>query len=77
MSHNSYSDQDLDFPSAVEAEEHHEWYCDWPGCDQSHSGDGEFTDLWDDAKKAGWRCYKNKLDDWKHFCQKHAKERNI
>lgn len=45
--------------------------CDAPGCRESYDGLGEFTDVWADARDAGWRAVKCGRK-WKHLCPEHC-----
>jgi predicted RNA-binding Zn-ribbon protein involved in translation (DUF1610 family) len=29
---------------------------------------GDFQDAWQSAKDDGWRCFKNRDDEWEHRC---------
>lgn len=34
------------------------------------SASRDFTESWEDAKRSGWRCFRNKKGDWEHKCPK-------
>ena len=73
MSHTQYDSADPDFPSSSE-EVTHLFECDADGCAAQHEGEGEFTEVWADAKSEGWRCRKVG-GEWEHYCPKCARFR--
>ena len=74
MSH--YQDcGDPDFPSAQDGESH-TFECDHPECTATHEGGGTFSEVWEDAKVNGWRCFKNDKDEWAHVCPLHRRTRH-
>ena len=41
--------------------------CD--NCDEEYKlAGGDFKETWEAAKADGWRCFKNKDDQWEHRC---------
>ncbi len=58
--------------------EGHTFECDAKGCMEAYSGIGTFQDVWEEAKRHGWRCVPKKIGfkvaEWKHLCSRHTEE---
>lgn len=67
MSYEKYGNSDPDFPSAQDNITSR-FSCDFPGCTEMFEKDGDFQAVWAEAKRAGWRCFKNKQEKWEHRC---------
>lgn len=50
----------------------HEFSCDYPGCNETYVGDGDFRDVWDEARDDGWRCFENDGGEFEHRCPEHV-----
>lgn len=46
----------------------HEFECDSPHCEETFSGEGTFKEVWDEAKRDGWKAKKDDDDVWCHYC---------
>lgn len=71
MSHESYCGHDWDSPFADDDQEHL-FECDVDGCANSYEGRGKLSEVWEEAKCDGWRCFKNQSDKWEHRCPEHV-----
>lgn len=53
----------------------HEFMCDAKGCTENFSAVGIFTEVWEDAKREGWRTFPvetEKGKTWYHVCPNHS-----
>lgn len=70
------TNNDPDFPSAADVELHL-FGCDAPKCDDTYEAEGSFSEVWEAAKKIGWRAQARAIagserSEWLHYCPRHA-----
>ena len=62
--------------SDFNSQEIHGFSCNHAGCDEEFKERGSFQEVWDEARRDGWRACK--VDgEWRHFCPSHASSQNL